>query len=162
LTNSPESLTSLKDGVYAAKDHPIIVFRGALDSLEADILEAQIMASQCNEGWYVNALQETLDFARELMSAEVNERPVARDKLFGRSLDELRALSHEARAPMPDYSMGALPVKLNTLRTRVRETEIAAIRAFNDAGRADIIRALNRLSSALYWLYCQSVLSLSD
>jgi ethanolamine utilization cobalamin adenosyltransferase len=90
------------------------------------------------------------------MSAEVNERPVATGKLFGMSLDDLHRLSHEARAPIPAHTMGALSVRLNTLRTRVRETEIAAVRAFMETEKEDIIRALNRLSSAVYWLYCRS------
>jgi ethanolamine utilization cobalamin adenosyltransferase len=157
LMNSPDNETCLKGGVYVSKDHPRILFRGALDSLEADILEAQITASQCNGDYYVNALGEVLEFARELMSAEVNERPVALGKLFGMSLDDLRGLSHEAQVRMPEYALGALPVRLNTLRTRVRETEIAAVRAFRETERDDIIHALNRLSSAVYWLYCRSV-----
>jgi ethanolamine utilization cobalamin adenosyltransferase len=154
--NSPDDETCLKGGVYVPKDHPRIVFRGALDSLEADILEAQITAMQCNEKYYVSALGEVLEFARELMSAEVNERSVAIGKLFGQNLDDLHRQSHEAQVRMPEYAMGALPVRLNTLRTRVRETEIAAVRAFRGTGRDDIVHALNRLSSAVYWLYCRS------
>jgi ethanolamine utilization cobalamin adenosyltransferase len=154
--NSPDDETSLRDGVYVSKDHPRIMFRGALDSLEADILEVQITALQYKRNYYVSALGEVLEFARELMSAEVNERPVAIGKLFGFSLDDLHRLSHETQAPIPEHKMGALPVRLNTLRTRVRETEIAAVRAFKGTSRDDIVHALNRLSSAAYWLYCRS------
>jgi ethanolamine utilization cobalamin adenosyltransferase len=137
------------------KNHPRIGFRGALDSLEADILEAQILAAGENKDYYVQALAEILDFVRELMGAEVNERTFVAPKLFGFSLDELHEQSHKVKHRLPDYTMGALPLRLNTLRTRVRETELLAVRTFSD--RDDIAHALNRLSSAVYWLFCKSI-----
>ena len=163
--------TCLRDGVFVSKDHPRIILRGALDSLQADILEAQVLVMEKNEpaaepadkrfvgggsrpvDYYVDALGEILEFVRELMSAEVNERPVAQKKLFGFSLDELHEQSHKLK--MPVYTMGAFPVRLNTLRTRVRETELIAVRTFREPQRDDIVHALNRLSSAVYWLFCQ-------
>jgi ethanolamine utilization cobalamin adenosyltransferase len=91
--------------------------------------------------------------------------------LFGLSEEELRRQSHDVRGafgmdhPVPDYTMGPLAVRLNTLRTRVREGELLAARVFwtrnadgtpgGHCGREDIIRALNRLSSAFYWLFCR-------
>jgi ethanolamine utilization cobalamin adenosyltransferase len=62
--------------------------------------------------------------------------------------------------PVPDHAMGVLPIRLNTLRTRVREVEIIAIKTFScetEQKRDDIIYALNRLSSAVYWLFCRSL-----
>jgi ethanolamine utilization cobalamin adenosyltransferase len=56
--------------------------------------------------------------------------------------------------------MGPLALRLNSLRTRIREGELLAVRLFapgKDTGREDIILALNRLSSALYWLFCRLV-----
>ena len=147
--------TCLRDDIYVSKDHPRILFRGALDSLEADILEAQVLAVEKNEDYYVNALGEILEFARELMSAEVNERPVTQRELFGLSLDDLHEQSHSLQ--IPEHTMGALSIRLNTLRTRVRETELLAVRTFREPRRDDIIHALNRLSSAVYWLFCRSV-----
>jgi ethanolamine utilization cobalamin adenosyltransferase len=75
--------------------------------------------------------------------------------LFGYSLDELHNQIHHVKEtfgfehPLPDYRMGALAIKLNTLRTRIRETELAAAE--------DIQQILNRLSSAVYWLFCKSL-----
>ena len=152
--------TCLRDGIYVSKDHPRIMLRGALDSLEADILEAQILAVEKSEDYYVNALAEILEFVRSLMSAEVNEKPAAAGKLFGFSLDELHEQSHRVKETfgfshqLPAHTMGALSIRLNTLRTRVRETELAAVRT---PGADSIARALNRLSSAVYWLFCRSV-----
>ena len=150
--------TCLRDNIFVSKDHPRIVLRGALDSLQADILEAQVLAAEKNEPYYVDALEEVLGFVRELMSAEVNERPVAQKKLFGLSLDELHEQSR--KLTIPEHTMGALPVRLNTLRTRVRETELIAVRAFSEPRRDDIIHALNRLSSAVYWLFCKTLTQL--
>jgi ethanolamine utilization cobalamin adenosyltransferase len=148
------SETELKAGVRVSKEHPRIAFRGALDSLEADILEAQFLASRSGEEYYVKALGEALDFTRELMSAEVNERAVVLTKLFGFSLDELHEQSHKASHRLPDYTMGELPLRLNTLRTRVREAELLAVKTCNEEN--NIAHALTRLSSAVYWLFCKN------
>jgi ethanolamine utilization cobalamin adenosyltransferase len=56
--------------------------------------------------------------------------------------------------------MGPLALRLNTLRTRIREGELMAVRVFvpgKDSERKDIVLAMNRLSSALYWLFCRLV-----
>jgi len=47
--------------------------------------------------------------------------------------------------------------RLNTLRAKTREVELFAVKVFGagQAEREDIILALNRLSSALWWLTCQ-------
>ena len=59
----------------------------------------------------------------------------------------------------PSYKMGKLAVELNLLRAMSREVELAAINAFADGEvkieRKDILRALNRLSSALYIMYLE-------
>ena len=155
--------TCLADGVYVSKDHPRIVFRGALDSLQANILEAQVLAAEKNEEYYANALGEILDFVRELMCVEVKEQPAAERKLFGMSLDDLHEQSHKVKEffgfahPLPDHTMGALSIRLNTLRTRVRETELIAAGTLSEPRQNDIVHALNRLSSAVYWLFCRSV-----
>jgi ethanolamine utilization cobalamin adenosyltransferase len=105
------------------------------------------------------------------MAAEVKETPLPEVSLFGLSAEELHSQSHNVRDafgiahPAPDYTMGPLAARLNTLRTRVREGELCAVSVFwvqgtnktpgGHCGREDIIRALNRLSSALYWLFCR-------
>ena len=62
--------------------------------------------------------------------------------------------------PIPGWEMGELALRINTLRTRVREAELAAVAAFEapgEAPRPDIIRELNRLSSAVYLIFCRVV-----
>ncbi|MDR0442257.1 MAG: hypothetical protein LBH44_02485 [Treponema sp.] len=143
--------TCLRPGFNVSKSDPRIAFRGALDSLEADILEAQVLAAEKKDEHCLKALGEILLFVRELMSAEVNERPVIQMKLFGLELDELQRQSRVGMT-LPSYTMGALPVRLNSLRTRVREAELKGVAAFGEE-RNGVLHALNRLSSAVYYLF---------
>jgi ethanolamine utilization cobalamin adenosyltransferase len=55
--------------------------------------------------------------------------------------------------------MGPLAARLNLLRTKVREAELLAVRVFGpgEDEREDLILAMNRLSSALYWLFCKEI-----
>lgn len=158
----PEDMTHLRANLLVSKAHGRIRFRGKLDSLEAEVLEAQVLAAERGEGELRDALGDVLRCLREIMSAEVNERPLGAVALFGLSADEIRAQVHNVGVsfgmahPVPDHTMGAVAVRLNTLRTRVRELELLAVRTFPGGDiRDDIIRALNRLSGAVYWLLCR-------
>ncbi|MDR1903334.1 MAG: hypothetical protein LBQ88_13775 [Treponema sp.] len=160
----PEYMTHLRENILVSKDHVRIRFRGGVDSLEAEVLEVQVLAADQGEAELREGLGEVLRALREIMSAEVNERPLGALCLFGLSADAIHAQTHNLKAvfgiahPIPDYTMGILAIRLNTLRTRVRELELLAAGAFRGggiAGRDDIITALNRLSSAVYWLFCR-------
>jgi ethanolamine utilization cobalamin adenosyltransferase len=166
----PEHVTRLSGDILVPKTHGRIRFRGIIDSLEADVIEAQVLASSLGQDWYTERLGEVLNCLRDVLAAEVKETPLPEFTLFGCSEEELHAQSHNVRGtfgmdhPVPAYTMGPLAVRLNTLRTRVREGELLAVRVFwRDGpdgaagapdGRDDIIRVMNRLSSALYWLFC--------
>lgn len=161
----PEHMTHLHGDVLVPKNHPRIILRGKLDSLQAAMLQAQLTA--CKEGLpgVVDDLGELLEFARETLAAEVTGLPLERETLLGLGMDGLRAASHDPSAHcgtghlVPDYRMGRMAVTLNSLRTAVRETELAAMDAFADSNgvpeRPDIILALNRLSSAVYVISCR-------
>jgi ethanolamine utilization cobalamin adenosyltransferase len=164
----PDYMTCLTGSRLVPKSHGRIRFRGIVDSLEADVIEAQALAAGLGEGWYVEGLGEVLDCLRNILAAEVQETPLAELRLFGLSAEELHRQSHHPREtfgidhPVPEYTMGPLAIRLNTLRTRVREGELCAVRVFwkrgalkGRPGRPDIIHAMNRLSSALYWLFCR-------
>jgi ethanolamine utilization cobalamin adenosyltransferase len=160
----PEDMTHLRANLLVSKAHGRIRFRGGLDALEAEVLEAQVLAEERAEGELREGLGELLQCLREIMSAEVNERPLGPLALFGLSADEIRTQIHNVEAsfgiphPIPDYTMGALAVRLNTLRTRIRKLELLAVRTFPPGGSVpgkDIIVALNRLSGAVYWLFCR-------
>lgn len=158
----PESLTHLKGRQLVHKDHPIIIWRGKLDTLTARIIEAQVCAHQLGNQEYVNDLQEILEFTRRLLTYELRGKEVEEFNLIGLDAAALRERSHDPvkffgyRHMLADYRMGPLCIALNTLRSLVREVELTAAVAFKDAAgqssRDDIIRALNRLSSLFYIL----------
>ncbi|MDR2246507.1 MAG: hypothetical protein LBE17_07555 [Treponema sp.] len=160
----PETLTHLYGSQLALKDNPIIVFRGKLDGLTAMILEAQLLGEEKKNRAFIRDLQEILEFTRSLLSSEYKGTPVGEFRVLGFSSGELREWSHHPekhfghRHLLMDYTMGALSLRLNLLRTAARETEVAAVSAFKDetdpakSRRPDIAEALNRLSSLFYVL----------
>jgi ethanolamine utilization cobalamin adenosyltransferase len=158
----PEYMTCLSGDLRVPKTHGRIRFRGLIDTLEAEIIEAQTLALSLGEDWYVEGLGEVLACLRSVLAAEVKELPLPEFSFFGLSEEEIHAQSHHTRETpghlAPDYTMGPLAVRLNTLRARIREGELLAVKVFwgdagDSGGREDIIRVMNRLSSALYWLF---------
>ena len=153
----PEHMTQLTGEVLVPKTHPRIRFRGSLDSLESRILllalEEPELQAQCGE---------LLDFVRQILKCEVLEEPFRVDRLLGMTLDQVRTYSQLPQQYlgiphfMPGPRHGLRVARLNGLRTQVRQTELEAARAFPE-GREDIIRGLNRLSSAVYILMLKCV-----
>jgi ethanolamine utilization cobalamin adenosyltransferase len=161
-------MTCLRAGFLVPKTHMRIAFRGALDSLEADVLEARALAVERHEEEIGSGLGEILLCLREIMSAEVKGQPLPSLRLFGLSAGELHDQSHNVKIafgishPVPEHTMGTLALRLNTLRTRVRSVELLAVRTFYPYGEPgepgeDIVLTLNRLSSAVYWLFCRHI-----
>ena len=160
----PEEMTHLRGNLLVKKSSPRIAFRGKLDSLEAAILEAQALAHRQNAPAVRDGLGEVLEQVRLVLGAEVEDQPLEEVPILGMDQARLRQVSHNVKGafgidhPIPSWEMGELALRLNTLRTQVRETELAAAVAFEAPGetpRPDIIRALNRLSSAVYILFCK-------
>ena len=153
----PEHMTQLTGEVLVPKTHPRIRFRGSLDSLESRFLllalEEPELQAQCGE---------LLDFVRQILKCEVLEEPFRVDRLLGMTLDQVRTYSQLPQQYlgiphfMPGPRHGLRVARLNGLRTQVRQTELEAARAFPE-GREDIIRGLNRLSSAVYILMLKCV-----
>jgi len=158
--HKPESLTHLKGRQLVHKDHPLIIWRGKLDTLCARIIEAQVVGFQMGNQQFVDELEEILGFTRRLLTYEIRGKEVEEFNLLGLDAVALRERSHDPvkffghRHMLATYKMGPLCIALNTLRALVREVELSAAAAFKDAAggptRDDIIRALNRLSSLFY------------
>ena len=153
LTNKkPEHMTHLNRKEMVPKTHPRIAFRGKIDSLEAEIL-----LSMKEPGAPLEALREILAFTRTLIRADVLEEPVAEPLLCGMNAQALRERSHNPQKYygtnhiLPQDSDSTVLLRLNYLRTQVRETELLSYHAFPK--RTDLHRALNRLSS-LFWILC--------
>ena len=156
-----EHMTSLSGQQLVCKTHGRIVFRGLIDTLQAEVIEAQILASGLGEAECNTYLGEILDFLRALMSAEVREIPLPPPSLFGMDAAELHRRSHETKPlSLPSHTQGPMAARINTLRAKVREVELHAVSVFGpeeQTPREDIILALNRLSSALWWLFCERI-----
>lgn len=164
VNEKPEHMTHLRGNVLVSKDAATIVFRGKLDSLEAKIIETQLIAHECNSSELVENLDELYTFVRAIMSADVKNELLVLSSLLGMDERLLRSVSQNVLSnfgfhhPIPSYLMGRECVALNSLRTAVRETEVAATAAFRsgtDCTRVDIVMALNRLSSCVYILFCR-------
>ena len=157
LEEKPEHMTHLHGDVLVPKDHPRIVFRGKMDTLEAELILCQLASPEL-----VTPVGEVLALARHLIRCEVMEEPVHWEKLCGLTEDEQRQRSHFPQdyygQPhfMPSAGDGAVIARLNRARCAAREAELAAVAAFRDRegnpARVDILRALNRMSSMIYIL----------
>ena len=158
IREKPEHMTHLNGNVLVPKTHPRIAFRGAVDTLEGELLLAQLQA----EPRLRQELGEVLEFARVLLRCDVMEEPVPEGKLCGLTEEQLRSHSHRPQdfygQPhfRPAVTAGACILRMNRARCAARAAELQAVRAFTDREgnpvREDMLRAMNRLSSILYIL----------
>ena len=166
LREKPEHLTHLYGDVLVHKTHPRIAFRGAIDTLEAELLLAALAAPRWQQ-----ELKEILEQTRKLIRYDVLEQPVEEEALCGLTEGEIRKRSHFPQdfyaQPhfMPAVTDGAALLQLNRARCAARAAELSAVAAFSDREgiptRTDIIKALNRMSSMLYLLMIQQKASCS-
>lgn len=160
----PEHMTQLFGNKLVAKDHPRILFRGKLDSLQALVVLDQVLIAEGGKEKLVADLDDILGILREIMRCDVLDEEFTNDMIIGLTHAELRERSHNPmkffkikQMTLPDRTMGKDYALLNQLRTAIRETEVAAAEAFRSAKqytRSDIIEELNRLSSAVHIMMC--------
>ena len=156
----PEHMTHLHGDVLVPKNHPRIVFRGKMDTLESELILCQL-ADKTLEG----PVGEILGLARQIIRCEVLEEPLKWDTLCGLTEAEQRKRSHFPQEYygqphfMPSFTDGLTIARLNRARCAAREAELASVDAFSDRDgnltRQDIPLALNRMSSMLYLLMIQ-------
>ena len=154
----PEHMTHLNGDVLVPKTHPRIVFRGAVDTLEAELL----LTMEAVPEDIRKDLRQILELSRLLIRCEVLEQPLEQTTLCGLTQQEQRKRSHFPQeyygVPhfMPEFSDGSAILRLNRCRTAARNAELTAGRAFVDGEgnvtRQDLLTALNRMSSMLYLL----------
>ena len=161
-----ELMTHLYANVIVPKTDPRIAFRGLIDKLEAEILLLECTAEQNGLTRIASDLGEMLSFTREILGAEVKNTPLPSILLLGMDSKEVRETSHSVKEkigidhPVPNSSMGTFVLRLNLLRTMVREAELACVRAFTVNGccsREDLVEGLNRLSSCVYIIMCRKL-----
>lgn len=158
--SKPEHMTHLRGDVLVYKDHPRIAFRGAIDSLESEIILVQTKADKKHCRRLYHDLEEVIKTIRWLLRCEVSGESVGEIKLQGLDAGEMREHSHHPsryygmKHFLPTAEHGEMVGCLNRLRTRARETELMAYRAFKEpdgsVSREDILRVLNRLSSLFF------------
>ncbi len=160
LEEKPEHMTHLEGTTLVPKTHPRIVFRGKLDSLEARLILCRLEVPE-----FDRELGELLTLTRKLLRWEVLGEPAQEERIFGLTEEELHRRSHFPQEYygqphfMPEARDGRQIAQLNLARVCAREAELAAAAAFTgpDGGvtRPDLLRVMNRLSSAIYLLMIQ-------
>ena len=156
MEDKPEHMTHLNAQILVEKTHPRILFRGAVDTLEAELL----LACAAADGEIRRQLEEALRYARTLLRNEVLDEQVTVETLGGMDEKALRARSHRPQEYygqphfMPAPTDGLLLLQVNKARCAARAAELKAVAAF-PAGREDLLRAFNRLSSFLYLVMIQ-------
>ena len=156
MESKPEHMTHLNGEFLVPKTHPRIGFRGAVDTLEAELL----LCCSSAEGEIRSQLEEALRHTRNLLRCEVLEEPVKEEKLGNMDAAQLRERSHRPQEfygqPhfMPEPEDGLLLLQVNRARCAARAAELKAAAAFGQS-REDLLRAFNRLSSFLYLIMIQ-------
>ena len=152
----PENYTHLRGNILVSKTHPVIAFRGAMDTLQAQLLLAQSVAP----AWLQPLLGEILDLARNVIRWDVLQEPAQIHRLCGLNDQQIREHSHFPQKYygiphfMPQHTDGAAMLQLNCARCAARAAELAGVQAFEDT-RQDLLQVLNRMSSMLYILMIQ-------
>ncbi len=151
----PENYTHLRGNILVHKTHPVIAFRGAVDTLQAELLLAQAAAPDRMQ----RDVGEILQLARNLIRWDVLEEAAKFDKLCGLTEAELRQRSHNPQTYygiphfMPSYTDGPAILQLNRARCAARTAELKAVAAYPH--RTDLLQVMNRMSSMLYLLMIQ-------
>lgn len=155
----PEHMTQLYGNRLVSKDHPRIVFRGKLESLQAMILLQQCKAHENGQKALFDDLSDVMHYTRAIMKADLLDEPLPESTIIGLSDMELKQQSENPEkyfgvdSLVPSFEMGEVILKLNMLRTRTREVEVMAVKAFRsefELEKIDIIQALNKMSRTLY------------
>lgn len=156
----PVHMTVLYDNVLVAKDHPQILFRGKMESLQAQIIMNQaMMAGENSSQKLIDDLNNVLTTLRNILRSHVTNQPLEVEKIVGLTPSQLRDQVNSPmcyfqieQAGIPDYTRGMNYARLNQLYTQTRELEVAAITALHEGNqytRSDILETLNAVSNAL-------------
>jgi ethanolamine utilization cobalamin adenosyltransferase len=173
VRRKPSHLTQLDARFFAPKTDARVRLRGRLDTLQAFALLTAARAQA--DGWtdLADDLATVAAYCRELLAAEYQLRAPGALRVAGLDEDTLHHASHHPQEAVglphlvPDASHPEILHWLNLLRCQVREAEMTALDAFppehhpGTEGGA-LARAVNRLSSAIYYLELRTAAACSD
>ena len=158
LPHKPEHMTQLDAGHFAPKTHPRIKLRGQIDTQHALVMLVAAQARERNLPELAAHLDTLAAYCREIQSAEYHNRPVAPLALNGKSAEEIHAISHHPDRYLgkehlvPGPRDGVMLHWLNYLRATSCQLEILALEVYPPPAREDLSQAMNRFSSAVYYL----------
>ena len=132
--------------------------RGRLDTLHALVMLVAAEARRYQLPRLAACLDTLAAHCQEIQSAEYQGREVQPLAVAGKTEAEIHEISH-----WPDKYLGIAHIVpgahdhailhwLNHLRTAAREVEVFALEVYPPPERADLSHALNRVSSAVYYL----------
>ncbi|PCG18996.1 ethanolamine utilization protein [Brachyspira sp. G79] len=157
LNTKPENYTHLYDNVLVEKNHPRIMLRGKLDSLLSLIVDIQYQFKERHEDKLLEYLKKYQKLIHTILYSEVSNKSLEFDTIFDLTEEEIRKMSHHPKEYFGcdhifvNCNMPFTVIKLNLIRTAVREAELIAYNALKNE-RDDLIKLLNRMSSAVYIL----------
>lgn len=164
-TKACPDCTYLDADTQVSKSHPRIFMRGKLDTLISAtvVVQTQFDTKGKLPAVIKNGLSDVNVWLWQILQAEVSGEAMPDVSLCGMNSEAIRLVSHDPMKYLgqghivPDVALGANVALLNWLRAQVREVEVAYVQVGQE--RADLLEALNRLSSALYVLMLLTVVA---
>ena len=159
VAEKPENMTHLDGETLVLKTHPRIRLRGKIDALTASVVlvQTQFDPKGVLQPELAVWLADLRSWLGSILRAEVTGEPLPELGMGDMDFAVIRALSHFPDKYLghdhmvPEASHGFNVALLNRLRAEAREVELLAASA-PETDRQDIIKVLNRLSSAFYIL----------
>lgn len=154
----PEYMTQIFGNDLVVKNHKRIILRGKFDYLQAETVRywKKYEKNKKLEADFSQAYR----FVRDLYISEIVDSEFQDRDVLGYDIDTLKEITHNTHKY---YKTGHLfeinasydeaVIDINSLRALSRECEVSAVDAFYKEGkveRADMLKALNRLSSIFY------------
>lgn len=156
-----EYMTQLYGNVLVNKNTPRIVFRGKIDSFLSKWLILEKELNDTKNSKLVEDLNSITNFIKKIQIAEILNKELEEVTVLGDSLDRIKEISHNPKKYFNQQHMFDISIKnsylvlrLNELRSMSRELELSGVEALlnfsNQVNYSGILKALNRLSSAIY------------
>ncbi len=162
LQKKPDTLTHLDATRLVSKNDPRLHFRSKIDATIAVAVWLQVELEPTWSAQLAGWLSDIRSILGNVLRSEVTGEPLHAVHMGDFDSDAIHKISHNPLMYLgydhivPEATHGLTVVRLNLLRTAIREAETLAAQIFIDKDfvvqRPDIMQGLNRLSSAVYVL----------